>query len=137
MSDRLNELRRQRELVEEHLAWLDREIAAASGLKTAPTATPSPAAPAPATPVAAPPALPTPVLATPAVAKPAAPPANASMPDAPPVEAVAESILADYRVKPDSMKSDVKKGCVLYFFAALAFVAAVVVGLYFLFQRGK
>jgi hypothetical protein len=31
MSDRLPELRRQRALVAEHLAWLDREIAAAGG----------------------------------------------------------------------------------------------------------
>lgn len=41
MPDRLDELRRQRALVQQHLAWLDAEIAAAQG-----GATPAPAAPA-------------------------------------------------------------------------------------------
>ena len=46
MSDRLPELRRQRTLVAEHLAWLDREIAAAGGETSAtPAASPPPAHP--------------------------------------------------------------------------------------------
>lgn len=48
MPDRLAELRRQRALVQQHLAWLDAEIAAAEGEK--PPATPAAApAQAPAT----------------------------------------------------------------------------------------
>jgi len=46
VSDRLAELRRQRDLLQQHLAWLDTEIAAESRAPTArPTVTPTPAAP--------------------------------------------------------------------------------------------
>lgn len=38
VSDRLAELRRQRALVQQHLAWLDEEIAAAEGAATRPAA---------------------------------------------------------------------------------------------------
>ena len=55
MSSRLDELRRHRALLQEHLAWLDREIAAAAGEKPASPAVPIVAAPRPATP---PPAAP-------------------------------------------------------------------------------
>lgn len=48
MSDRLAELRRQRQLMQEHLAWLDREIATETG-KAAPAAA-TPAGPAPVPP---------------------------------------------------------------------------------------
>jgi len=44
--DRLQELRRQRALVQEHLAWIDREIASSSGqAPTAPTVQIQPVAP--------------------------------------------------------------------------------------------
>jgi hypothetical protein len=44
MSDRLSDLRRQHALVAEHLAWLDREIAAAgSEAPSSPAAPPPPA----------------------------------------------------------------------------------------------
>ena len=36
MSDRSDELRRQRDLLREHLAWLEREIAAQDGMAPAP-----------------------------------------------------------------------------------------------------
>jgi len=123
MSDRLNDLRRQRALVAEHLAWLDREIAETSGLSTvAPLAAPSPTPPAP-------PAHPEPATRVEALVT-----AAELSPEA---AADAEAILEQYRVQPDSLQTDVKKGCFLYFFAALAFVALAVVGLYFFFQRGK
>ena len=50
MSDRLDELRRQRELQREHLDWLDREIAALEGtaLHEAGSGLPPPLAGAPA-----------------------------------------------------------------------------------------
>jgi hypothetical protein len=38
VTDRLNELRRQRDLVRQHLDWLEAEIASASGAKSAPPA---------------------------------------------------------------------------------------------------
>ena len=118
-SERLQQLRRQRELAAEQLAWLDREIAAASGAPV-----PAPAEP----PLVRPVVSPTMPVAAPAPAAPGLTPQAA---------ADAEAILAQYRVEPDSMKSDVKKGCFLYFFAALAVVALVVVVLYFSFRHGK
>ena len=118
MSDRHQELLRQRALVQEHLAWLDREIAAAApnpgGLKlkipaAAPASTLRHSADAILAHAAAP--APAPVISH--------------------REASADAILEDYRVAPDALKTDVRKGCFLYFFAALAFVALVVVGLYY------
>lgn len=49
MSDRLQELRRQRALLQQHVAWLDQEIARQSGPAPAPSpvAAPAPAAVAP------------------------------------------------------------------------------------------
>jgi hypothetical protein len=44
MSERLSDLRRQRALVAEHLAWLDREIAAAGSEALATPVTPAPPA---------------------------------------------------------------------------------------------
>jgi len=127
MPDRLQELRRQRALVADHLAWLDREIAADPAATAPGPGAPSPAAPVPVVP---PVRLPASLPAQPSVAG-----------ENSPVEAVvaaeADAILEDYRVAPDELKTDVKKGCFLYFFAALAFVALGVVVLYFLFQRGK
>jgi hypothetical protein len=150
--DRLQQLLRQRALLQEHLAWLDREIADASSGVTAPPPAPTPVAraaqqplviPSPATPptrtiLGAPPAKP----AAPYLASQAAQILSASAvtppTDTPPaVEVAADEILEQYRVAPDSMKTDVKKGCFLYFFGALVFVALGVVVLYFVFQRGR
>src|SRR5690349_2525236 len=71
--DRLQQLLRQRALLQEHLAWLDREIAAASEGTPPPAPTPIARAtqqplviPSPVTP-------PTPTLLVPSPAKPAAP----------------------------------------------------------------
>lgn len=105
MSDRLDELRHQRALVQEQLAWIDREIARE-------TNTPIAATPAPAP------------LASPVV--PAAPAAD---------EAEAERILEGYRAPQGSIHANVKKGCFLYFFAAFAVVGLAVLALYFAFRR--
>ena len=48
MSDRLEELRRQRGLLRSHLDWLEREIASAQGASSPPA--PAPAQPAPEVP---------------------------------------------------------------------------------------
>ncbi|MBI5767524.1 MAG: hypothetical protein HZA93_06995 [Verrucomicrobia bacterium] len=133
MSDRLQQLRRQRALVAEHLAWLDREIDRALE------------APAPVEPITPPPAddltsVPFSMRAAPPVAaKSSATPVAA--PRAPSDDAAtaasADAILRDYQVEPDTMKSDVKKGCLLYFFGALVLVALGVAALYFFFQHGR
>jgi hypothetical protein len=134
MSDRLQQLLRQRALLQEHLAWLDREIAEASGgaPTPAPAATPSPApiaapiAPKPATPtyVASQAAQ---ILAAAAAAKPAPAPAAEVSPE---IAAVADEIIQKYQSGPDAMKTDIRKGCFLYFFGALVLFALGVVGLY-------
>lgn len=57
MSDRLSDLRRQRAAIQQHLDWLDREIAAQAGPATMPAPvvpTPVPAAPSLVPAVAAP-----------------------------------------------------------------------------------
>lgn len=108
MSDRLAELQRQRALVQEHLAWLDREIAATGkGLER-----PAPAA--------------TPLTAT---AQPATPAAVATKPE--PSEAKIDELLAQYRSAPGAVRQDVRKGCLLYFALALVVLAASVAILYF------
>jgi hypothetical protein len=128
--DRLNDLRRQRALVAEQLAWLDREIAAASG-----------AAPAPK-PLAAPPVAqattprPVPMQILPPLA-PLTPPAAIDTDISPDVAAHADTLLDEYRVAPAAMKSDVKKGCFGYFFAALALLALGVAAIYYSYGHGK
>ncbi len=123
MSDRLQELRRQRALIQEHLAWLDREIAAASGQPVV--------APAP-TPVPPPVASVAPAFVTPVVAPiPVVAPAIPADPIAPEVAAAADAILDEYRVAPDNLKTDVKKGCFLYLLAAFGLLALGVIGLYY------
>ena len=128
MSDRLQDLLRQRALIQEQLAWLDREIAAASAADA--TTTPAPA-PQPAR---AP--LPQPGYLASQAAAIAAHQAAARAPatdrgENPAVAAAADAILEKYRVPPDSLKTDVRQGCFLYFFGALAAVAVIVVGLYY------
>ncbi len=105
MSDRLTELRRQRALAQEQLAWLDREIARESG------AAQPPASPAPPT------SAPRPMVNT----------ATA--------ETDAEALLAQYKSDPKNLHSDVKRGCFLYFFAAFALVALGLLAFYFLRSR--
>lgn len=104
MSDRLAELRRQRTVVLEQLMRLDREIAQAA--------------------------------AAPAAAKPPAPPvAPGGVSSAAPAPAVAtgvaEAILEEYRVPPEAVHRNVRKGCLLYFAAALVALGLALVVLYF------
>src|SRR5690349_14599171 len=112
MPDRLAELRRQRALIAEHLAWLDRQIAEASGNRSTgdgpstPLATAFPAA-APASPV--PTAEAAAVVAAALKAKAASGPA----PESPIVEAAAATILDEYRQPEAALKTDVRKGCIL------------------------
>ena len=131
MSERLSELLRQRALLQQHLAWLDREIASA----TTPTTTPV----ASTVPLPAPVALPTlPVLA--GAPPPVAPTAGiatigtgtATAPTSPlAVTPNPDAILDKYRTETRNLQQDVRKGCFLYFAAALLILALGVLGLYF------
>lgn len=135
MSDRLAELRRQRSLVQEHLAWLDREVAALEkgalssgsptqrdsgpgpfivGVNTVAGGGPSRASSPP------PPSAPTVTSAVPPL--PAVAPGGAVAPD---------TILEEYRVPPARLKKDVRSGCLLYFAAAFGLLIVLVGILYF------
>ncbi|MBL9199534.1 MAG: hypothetical protein JNL39_03465 [Opitutaceae bacterium] len=111
-TDRLAELRRQRALVQEHLAWLEREITATEK----PPAATNPGQPPPAASLAPHPAARSPAPATPDTAT-----------AGPPVD----DILDQYRAAPGSVRQDVRKGCLLYFTLALVIFAAGVAILYF------
>lgn len=121
MQDRLAELRRQRALIAEHLAWLDREISAPSGITASSTqAVPPPALPPPLATTAAPtsPPLPDPaaILARATEPKPETPPPAAT-------DAHAD-LLPEHR--PADIKNDVRRGCFLYL--ALATLAVLLFG---------
>jgi hypothetical protein len=140
MSDRLSELLRQRALVQQHLAWLDGEIADASGNQA-----PSPHAPAtfappkpaaPHLPASSPGYLASQAAAIALHASSGAPAPTLVVDESPRVTAAADAILDKYRVPPDALKTDVRKGCFLYFFVALAALGAAVTALYFLLHRG-
>jgi hypothetical protein len=118
--DRLAELQRQRALVQQHLAWLDREIDAA-GAHAAPS-TPAPAAFATPKPFTAPAPFPAPALARPL--RPVAIP-----------DTDAEAIIRQYQSDPKSLTNDVRRGCLLYAAGAFALLTALVFGLYFLLRH--
>lgn len=127
MPDRLDELVRQRALVQEHLAWLNREIAAAEAARaSAPSASPVPSVPiAPAS---------APLHSTLASTSPAQTPPVASE-TATPIDA--DEILARYQVKPGSLKQDVRKGCFLYFAGAFVLLGIGVALLYFVLSARR
>lgn len=129
MSDRLQELLRQRALVEEHLAWLDGEIAAAGGESADKSEAPLWPAASPAKPASPNPAVSALTATPPAVALPSTP----ALP--PEVAKVADQIIEEYRVEPKALHTDVRKGCLLYFFAALGLVILGAVGFYFAYHH--
>lgn len=116
--NRLSELLRQRELIKEQLAWVEREIEATSA-KDWPT---YPAADA------------KPDATESALRPPETVPAPAALNAGP---AMADEIIDQYRVAPDALKTDLRKGCLLYFVGALALVALGVGLLYLVFNYGK
>jgi len=105
MSDRLTELQRQRALAQEQVAWFDREIARESGATRA-ESSPSAAAPVKAESREA---------ATPAITP--------------------DELLEQYQSSGASIHSEVKRGCLIYFFAAFALLALGVAVFYFLWKR--
>ena len=115
--DRLAELRRQRALVQQHLEWLDAEIAAESQREErdiSPAVTPKPGRPVITRPVA----MPTRSISS-----------QASTP--------LDPLLGQQPLAASDVKQDVKKGCLLYFAAALAAVVVSVAILYFAFGVGR
>lgn len=107
---RLDDLQRQRALVQQHLAWLDREIAAAQS--TAPTG-----------PAALPPD-----------AAPLAPRLSRPTPGAVP-DTDAEAILDQYRSAAPTLKTEVRNGCLLYAGGALALLLLGAFALSFFLRR--
>jgi hypothetical protein len=125
MLDRLADLHRQRALVQEHLDWIDREIIRAERQQQAAAPAVPPAEPA--LPAAVPP---------PAIPPPAAPlPVNPAAVTTPPHLSPADAILEEYRVPSNTLKSDVRKGCLLYFAGAFVLLGLAIVGLWLAFRR--
>ena len=112
MPDRLPELRRQRALVAEQLAWLDRELAAAGGeTPTPPASSQPPATPAPA-----------------ALSPPAHPVVDADLPSA-------ENILEEFRHEAELSPAKMRRGCIWSFICGLALLILGVTALYWLRYR--
>ncbi len=108
MTDRLQDLQRQRALAEEQLAWINREIAKEIGQTSAPAAQP-----------AALPVTPAPAAINPVAAAEAA--------------RMADEIIARYHGKDGDAqitRSDVRRGCFLYFALAMLLLGAGVAALY-------
>jgi hypothetical protein len=103
VSDRADELRRQRDLLREHLDWIERELANELGAsRPEPQVMPRPVAPQPL------PFRPAPVD-----------------------DRDAEAILAEYRTPPMSIAARTKFGCVAYFVIGMALLGAAVAAFYF------
>lgn len=117
MSERLTELQRQRALIQNHLSWLDREIAAAQGLPTSPQASPVP-------------------ISTPALSHIAA---SITTPAAKTLETTdeleAERIIGQFHRDPNLLKTDTRRGCLTAFALALGLMALVTFIAYWLYAR--
>ena len=132
-AERLSKMKAQREAIRAHLAWLDGEIAEAekhvSPEAATPTAgsSPEPVAPAPA--VAAPtaPAPAAAVAATP-LSPAATPVPGAGDPPLPPE-------FAHLEVRPNDIRNEVRKGCMIYLAVAIVLGLLGLGLLYLLFGR--
>ncbi len=105
MPDRLDELRRQRALVQEQLAWLEREIAALAA---------SPESPPSSTPVAP--------VDTPREIRSVA--AAQAVPD-----------FREYEPDPAAARQEARRGCLLYAAAAFVLLALLAFGILFFAYR--
>ena len=126
MPDRLAELARQRALVQEHLEWLDREIANAARKSSANPADPAPSASFPSTPSVA------------RLPQEHASPAHSDLNTGgtPVLPTDPDAILAQYRVAPATLQKDIRKGCFLYFAVALA-VLVLGIGFFYVVIRSR
>ena len=103
MDERPEELRRQRELIAAHLRWLDRQIAGSSGAKTSDSAEADPA-----------------TEVSPVEPKPVE--ESETNPAASEEEQLAAFAMPE--VDPNSIRNEVKRGCVIYVVAVSALRAA-------------
>jgi len=115
-SPRLAELRRQRALIHEHLAWLDRQIAAEDAIAALGHGT-------------------TPAMAALSPSVPSQPVAPVAPNAVEPSTDDPDALLSEYRAADVDVVRHVRTGCLLYFVAALALVAVIVAILYFALRR--
>jgi hypothetical protein len=110
VSDRSEELRRQRDLLREHLAWIEREIAreAAEAAIVSPVEEP-------------PPSL-------------AQPHFSISASDS---DRDAEAILAEFRRSAPAVEAQTKRGCILYFAVAIGLFLALSAAFIFFYARAR
>jgi hypothetical protein len=114
MADRLQELLHQKALLNEQAAWLEREIIAEQArIGALPEPAPEPSEETP----------------------PDGPSPDASTIPAT-VDANANAILEQYRSSSRSLQQEVRRGCFLYFFGALALLGLVIAVIY-LTHHGK
>ena len=116
MSDRLNELQRQRALAQEQLAWFDREIARERGV-TIPPETPKPAASAASTLITSTKAV---VITSTAE-----------------TDAQAADIIQRFQKTERPIKDDVRRGCYLYFFSAFLLLGLAAYAFYLLHRPAE
>jgi hypothetical protein len=127
MTDRIAELARQRQLVQQHLAWLDRQLADAAQqsvgqpIESSATRDNVPAA----TPIVPDLRANAATTALPPSTSGAVPPRDA---------AEADEIMDQFRVTPAAVKSDVRKGCFIYFVAAFLLLGLGITAVYFIFR---
>lgn len=125
MSDRLNNLQKQKQLIQDHLHWLDQEILAESG-KTGGSSTAAPQA-VPALQPSPPPEVSGQTEAVPAT--------SPSAPDEKVLEKISEDLISKYSRDTGRKEMNPKLGCVLYFAGALGFIVAVVYAIYWFGYR--
>ena len=113
MPDRLDELRKQRALVQQHLTWLDHEIAAVTVTRlTLPPFAMRSGTRAP--------------MASSATTPPIAPAGG---------KPVVVPELSEFAVNPDEVQVDTRKGCILYAMLAFVVLILICVAIYFFGYR--
>ena len=115
MTERLQKLLRQRTLIQEHLAWLDREIAEAEGVPSLPPAINR------STPVAA--------NTGSAARTVTAPPATITKTDD------ADEILGKFQQEARATPADARRGCLIVFFVVLGVIILAVGIAYYFYAR--
>ena len=114
MPDRLQELLRQRALIQEHLAWIEREIDSARGGVPPLPRNSSPEIPAKLS------------SAIPSQANLAAP-ADSNLD--------VENIISRFRKDPGALKTDTRRGCLVFFGIAMALLCLGAIFAYWLYAR--
>ena len=112
MADRLDELRKQRAVIQQHLTWLDHEIAAMTVTR-----------------------LTLPPFAMRGNTRPPVPGATNAPMKAAPAAGMPIPELSEFQVDPDNVQGDTKRGCLLYSALALVIFALVLAAIYYLGYR--